>query len=158
MNIDANMWTWTGIFGQNLINDMTHAGLAGVSQHYAFDNYWPGSTETCIWQNVIAFLTECASAHVASPIYIEPSELSVRGKGLSEYKKSINMPMPWEGGWWRLGDIVQYEVVSVRSILKTAALYHDKIKLFFFGEIFQEMLRLEEHSRYKFQVQMIFPW
>ncbi len=129
-NIDANMWTWTGIFGQNLINDMTDAGLAGVSQHYAFDNYWPGSTETCIWQNVIAFLTECASAHVASPVYVEPGELTVHGKGLSEYKKSINMPMPWPGGWWRLGDIVEYEVVSMRSILKTAALYHDKILKF----------------------------
>jgi hypothetical protein len=130
MNVDANMWTWTGIFGQNLINDMTHAGLAGVSQHYAFDDYWPGSTETCLWQNVIAFLTECASAQIATPIYIEPGELAVQGKGLSEYKKSINMPLPWEGGWWRLGDIVEYELVSVRSILKTAALYHDKILKF----------------------------
>ena len=129
-NIDAAMWTWTGIFGQNMINDMTQAGLAGVSQHYAFDNYWPGSTETCIWQNVIAFLTECASAHYATPIYVEPSELAVRGKGLSEYKKSINMPLPWKGGWWRLGDIVQYEITSTRSILKTASLYHDKILKF----------------------------
>ena len=129
-NVDATMWTWTGIFGQNLINDMTRAGLAGVSQHYAFDNYWPGSTETCIWQNVIAFLTECASARIASPVYVEPNELSVHGKGLSEYKKSINMPLPWKGGWWRLGDIVEYEVVSMRSILKTAALYHDKILKF----------------------------
>ncbi len=129
-NIDAAMWTWTGIFGQNLINDMTQAGLAGVSQHYAFDNYWPGSTETCLWQNVIAFLTECASAHYATPIYVEPSELAVRGKGLSEYKKSINMPLPWKGGWWRLGDIVQYEITSTKSILKTASLYHDKILKF----------------------------
>ncbi len=130
INIDASMWTWTGIFGQNLINDMTRAGLAGVSQHYAFDNYWPGSTETCIWQNVIAFLTECASARYATPVYVEPNELRVGGKGLSEYKKSINMPLPWKGGWWRLSDIVEYEQVSLRSILKTAALYHDKILKF----------------------------
>ena len=129
-NIDAEMWTWTGIFGQNLINDMTAKGLAGVSQHYAFDNYWPGSTETCIWQNVIAFLTECASARYATPVYIEPNELTVSGKGLSEYKKSINMPLPWKGGWWRLGDIVQYEITSTMSILKTASIYHDGILAF----------------------------
>ncbi|NOY37114.1 MAG: hypothetical protein GXO83_06020 [Chlorobi bacterium] len=126
-NIDARLWTWTGIFGQNMINDMTRAGQAGISQHYSFDNYWPGSTETCLWQNVIALLTECASANIATPIYIEPNELNVRGKGLSEYKKSINMPMPWKGGWWRLGDIVRYEITSTRSILKTSAMYHDKI-------------------------------
>ncbi len=129
-NIDAGMWTWVGIFGQNMFNDMTNEGLAGVSQHYIFDNYWPGSTETCLWNNVISFLTECASSREATPIYIESNELAVRGKGLSEYKKSINMPLPWEGGWWRLGDIVKYEISSTMSIIKTASLYKEKILLF----------------------------
>jgi hypothetical protein len=32
-NVDAGLWTWIGIFGQNMQNDMTNAGLAGVSQH-----------------------------------------------------------------------------------------------------------------------------
>lgn len=129
-NVDAGLWTWIGIFGQNMQNDMTNAGLAGVSQHYIFDNYWPGSTETCLWNNVIAFLTECASAHDATPIYIEPNELSVGGKGLSEYKKSVNMPLPWEGGWWRLGDIIKYEMTSTMSIIKTASLHKEKILKF----------------------------
>ena len=120
-NIDAGVWNWGGIFGSNIIKDLTREGLSGVSQHYLFDDYWPGSTETCIWKNVIGFLTEAASANYASPIYIEPNELKVWGKGLAEYKKSINMPLPWPGGWWRLGDIVQYEIESTKSILKTAA-------------------------------------
>jgi len=129
-NIDAGIWNWTGIFGSNIIKDMTAQNLAGISQHYAFDDYWPGSTETCIWKNVIGFLTEAASVKYASPIYIEPNELAVRGKGLSEYKKSINMPLVWPGGWWRLGDIVEYEIVSTYSILKTANLYHDQVLTF----------------------------
>ncbi|MBT8386263.1 MAG: hypothetical protein KJO12_02535, partial [Ignavibacteria bacterium] len=83
--------------------------------------YWPGSTETCIWKNVIGFLTEAASSKYATPIYIEPNELKVYGKGLSEYEISINMPEPWAGGWWRLSDIVEYEIVSTISILETAA-------------------------------------
>ncbi len=120
-NIDAGIWNWIGIFGSNLITDMTGAGLKGVSQHYLFDDYWPGSTETCIWKNVIGFLTEAASTKYASPIYVEPNELIVRGKGLSEYEISINMPEPWPGGWWRLSDIVEYEIVSTISILETAA-------------------------------------
>ncbi len=61
---------------------MTKEGLAGVSQHYLFDDYWPGSTETCIWKNVIGILTECASVKYATPIFIEPNELKVRGKDL----------------------------------------------------------------------------
>jgi hypothetical protein len=61
---------------------------------------------------------------------VEPTELRVGGKGLSEYKKSVNMLLPWEGGWWRLGDIVQYEVTSATSIIKTASLYREDILRF----------------------------
>ena len=129
-NIDAGIWNWIGIFGSNLITDMTGAGLKGVSQHYLFDDYWPGSTETCIWKNVIGFLTEAASSKYATPIYVEPNELIVRGKGLSEYEISINMPEPWEGGWWRLSDIVKYEIVSTISILETAAANRQEILMY----------------------------
>ncbi|MCK5220743.1 MAG: hypothetical protein KAR14_04120, partial [Candidatus Aminicenantes bacterium] len=120
-NVPAGVFTWGGLFGQNMVNDMTLENLGGVAQHYLFDDYWPGSTETCIWKNVIGFLTEAASVKYATPVYIEQNELRGYGKGLSEYEKSINMPLPWDGGWWRLGDIVKYEISSTYSILKTAS-------------------------------------
>jgi len=126
-NIAAELWNWTWVFGSNMIKDMTAAGLSGISQHYLFDDYWPGSTETCIWKNVIGMLTEAASVRYAKPIFIEPTELSVYGKGLSEYKKSINMPDPWPGGWWKLSDIIQYEIESTKSVLKTASLQREEI-------------------------------
>ncbi len=129
-NVAAGIWNWTGLFGMNMIKDMTREGLQGISQHYIFDDYWPGSTETCIWKNVIGFLTEAASARLATPVYIEPTELKVHGKGLSEYKKSINMPEPWPGGWWKLSDIIQLELESNLSILKTAALHKEDILRF----------------------------
>jgi hypothetical protein len=129
-NIDAGLWNWIGLFGMNMIKDMTREGLEGVSQHYAFDNYWPGSTETSLWKNVISLLTECASVRLASPVYIEKNELRVRGKGLSEYKKSVNMPQPWEGGWWKLGDIMDYEVVSTLSAIKSCANHKNDILRF----------------------------
>lgn len=129
-NIEAELWNWAGIFGAQMIKDMTAQGLAGVSQHVDFDNYWPGSTETSMWKNVVSFLTEAASTQHASPIYIEPSELTVDGKGLAEYKKSINMPLPWPGGWWKLSDIVEYEVSSMKSILSTTAFNKEKLLQF----------------------------
>jgi len=129
-NVDETLWNWTGVFGSNIIRDMTAEGLAGVSQHYIFDDYWPGSTETCIWKNVIGYLTECASANYASPVFVEPTELKVWGKGLSEYKKSINMPLPWKGGKWGLEEIVNYEIASTFSGIKTAATYKNDILLF----------------------------
>ncbi|MBN2072287.1 MAG: hypothetical protein JW814_12610 [Candidatus Krumholzibacteriota bacterium] len=129
-NVDAGLWNWMGIFGSNMIKDMTQEGLSGVAQHYLFDDYWPGSTETSIWKNVISLLTEAASVLHATPIYIEPNELSVHGKGLSEYKKSINMPLLWEGGWWRLSDIVEYEKSSTYSMLRTSSLHREAILRF----------------------------
>lgn len=126
-NIDETLWNWMWVFGSNMITDMTKAGQAGVSQHYLFDDYWPGSTETCIWKGVIGMLTEAASVKYGNPRFIEPNELAVYGKGLSEYKKSINMPLPWPGGWWRLSDIIDYEISSTKSIIKTSSLYRRDI-------------------------------
>ncbi|MBN1163217.1 MAG: hypothetical protein JXB45_01430 [Candidatus Krumholzibacteriota bacterium] len=129
-NVDAGIWNWAGIFGSNMIKDMTREGLHGVSQHFLFDDYWPGSTETCIWKNVIAFLTEAAGAKCATPIFVESNELRVGGKGLSEHKKSVNMPSPWPGGRWGLGNIIQYERVSTFSVIKTASRHRAEILKF----------------------------
>ncbi len=129
-NIDAEIWNWTWVFGSNMVKDMTEKGLKGVSQHNLFDDYWPGSTETALWKNIVSLLTEAAGVKDATPIYVEPNELRGYGKGLSEYKKSINMALPWPGGWWRLGDIVQYEIESTKSMIKTCALQREELLRF----------------------------
>lgn len=129
-NLDAGLYNWTKIFGAHMVTDMTEAGLTGISQSYSFDFYWPGPTETCTWKGVIGLLTEMARANVASPVYVEPTELRSGGKGLAEYKKSINMPALWPGGWWRLEDMVEYEVASFHSLLKTAARFRGEILTF----------------------------
>ena len=129
-NVPSEIWNWVNVFGSNMARDMTREGCAGVTQNYLYDDYWPGSTETCIWKNVIGMLTEGASAKVATPVYIEPNELEVTGKGIAEYKKSINMTMPWEGGWWHLSDLIKYERVSLMSIVKTASLHREEILKF----------------------------
>ncbi len=126
-NIDEGLWNWAGIFGSNMIKDLTKEDCSGVAQQYAFDNYWPGSTQTCLWKNVNSFLTEAASCSVATPVFIEPTELNASGKGLSEYKKSTNMPLPWPGGWWHLSDIVKLELVSTNSILSTCSANKEEI-------------------------------
>lgn len=126
-NVDEGLWTWSALFGAALQHDMTADAHSGVVNRWLFDNYWPGSTETSLWKNVISFLTEAASCRTATPVYVEPTELTVRGKGLSEYAKTANMPDPWPGGWWRLGDIVDYELSSMRSILATASRHREAI-------------------------------
>jgi len=120
-NVDEGIWNWSWIFGSAMAKDLAANACSGVAQHYLFDDYWPGSTATAEWKNMIGLLTEAASVNGATPLYIEKNEIKVIGKGLGENKKGINMPLPWEGGWWRLSDIVRYENYSTFSLLKTAS-------------------------------------
>ncbi len=128
--VDEGLWGWSAVFGANLARDMTADGHLGVASHWLFDDYWPGSTETSHWKNVISFLTEAASCRLATPIVVEPTELGVGGKGLAEYAKGVNMLAPWPGGRWGLDDIVAYELSSMRSILATASRHRDAILRF----------------------------
>jgi len=140
-NIDAGLLNWIGVFGSHMMQRMTSDSLKGVTQRYLYDDYWPGHTETCLWKNTIGMLTEAASVYHASPVYIEPQEISVYGKGLSEYKKSINMPDPWPGGWWHLSNIVNYEISSLWGMMETASGNKKQI-LRFRNELTQKMVRL----------------
>jgi hypothetical protein len=126
-NVDEGLWTWSAVFGSNLSHDMAADGLQGVASHWLFDDYWPGSTETSLYKGVISFLTEAASCRTATPVFVEPTELSVRGKGLAEYKKGVNLPDPWPGGRWGLDNIVDFELSSMRSILGTASRHRKQI-------------------------------
>ena len=129
-NIDGDLWIWSDVFGSGMAREIGLAGLTGVASNWIFDEYWPGSTTTSHWKGVISLLTEAASARVATPVFVEKNERAVRGKGLSEYKKSVNMPSPWPGGWWRLGDIVEYELASWRGLIKTASMLRGEILTF----------------------------
>ncbi|MFP4083250.1 MAG: hypothetical protein ACLFVG_10935, partial [Candidatus Aminicenantes bacterium] len=70
--------------------------------------------------NTVSLLSEMASVNIASPIYIEPNELPD-----SYYEKRMQFPDPWTGGWWRLRDLVDYELCLSMSLLKTGFLYKE---------------------------------
>jgi hypothetical protein len=101
---------------------LEQARKSGVIYSYAYDAYWPGGTKnTACLKNVVGLLTEVASCRVATPVRIEPGELAGRRKGLPEYRAQMNFPNPWPGGWWRLRDIVDYELIASNSLLETCS-------------------------------------
>jgi len=114
------------LLGTGMSMRLEEAGKLGVGSDMIFDSYWPGGTRnTAWWKNVTGLLTEVASARIASPVSIEPGELRGGVKGLPEYQRRSNFPSPWPGGWWRLRDIVEYELVATRSFLESAAVYRE---------------------------------
>ena len=58
---------------------------------------------------------------IATPVRIEPNELSGGNKGLVEYGPQTNFPNPWPGGSWRLRDIMDYERIASDAILESCA-------------------------------------
>lgn len=118
------------LVGTGMSMRLEEAGKLGVGSDMIFDSYWPGGTRnTAWWKNITGLLSEVASADIATPVHIEPGELRGGVKGLPEYDRRSNFPSPWPGGWWRLRDIVEYELVATRSFLESAATYRDSLLL-----------------------------
>ena len=110
------------LIGANMALDLEGRGKSGVISGFSFDAYWPGGTRsTPWWKNTVGILTEVASPRIATPIHLDPAELQGGRKGLPEYRRQVNFPDPWPGGWWRLRDVVDYELIAGDSALRTAA-------------------------------------
>ncbi|HEX6159392.1 MAG TPA: M14 family metallopeptidase, partial [Thermoanaerobaculia bacterium] len=116
------IWREVNMVGANMAFRLEQANKSGLIYGYAFDAYWLGGTRnTGWWKNVTGLLLEIASAKIATPIYVEPTELRGGTKGLIDYKATVNHPNPWKGGWWRMRDIMDYERIASDALLELAA-------------------------------------
>ncbi len=119
--------------GNNLVGAamgwrLEEAGKSGVIYNYSFDAYWPGGTRnTGWWKNMYGVLTEVASARIATPMQVSPTELQGGTKGLIQYQQQINFPNPWPGGIWRLRDIMDYELLVSDAALETMSKYRREL-------------------------------
>jgi len=114
------------LLGTNMAWRLEEQKKSGVIYNYSFDAYWPGATRnTGWWKNVFGVLTETASARMATPIEVAPTELAGGGKGLVDYHRQINFPNPWPGGIWRLRDIMDYELIVSNATLEIASNYRE---------------------------------
>ncbi|MFZ2492435.1 MAG: M14 metallopeptidase family protein [Thermoanaerobaculia bacterium] len=116
------IWREVNVVGSNMAFRLEQANKAGLIYGYSFDAYWIGGTRnTGWWKNITGLLLEVASAKIATPIFVEPNELRGGGKGLIDYKPTINHPNPWKGGWWRMRDIMDYERIASDALIETAS-------------------------------------
>ena len=116
-NLDPAIVSATGLLGTRALMDMTREGLSGISTGVSFDMWFGAASRNVpVRHNVVGLLTEVASVNVASPIFLPRSKLS-SPLGEGEYGPSNRFPHPWPGGWWRLGDVIDYELAFGRSLL-----------------------------------------
>jgi len=104
--------------GEAVVN-LTKEGKTGVATSTIFDGWYNTANRAApLRHNALGILSEAASGNLASPIFLRSSDLSVSGGGNEIQSTYLE---PWPGGWWRLGDIVEYEEIVARSFLKTVA-------------------------------------
>lgn len=128
-NVNPLIWRWQTIIGGMSALDLQKQNKTGIITQALFEGWWEGPASDCgLWHNQIALLSEMASCNIASPIYIDSSEVRVNPE-LATYDIRTNYVSPWRGGWWRLRDIVDYELGLTFSLLETAASYKTDLLL-----------------------------
>ncbi len=120
--INPRIWRGVNMIGTTMAWRLEEQNKSGVIYGFSYDAYWPGGTKnTAWWKNIFGLLTEVASAHLATPVDIPPTELSGGRKGLIEYGQQTNFPNPWPGGRWRLRDIMDYERIASDALLEACS-------------------------------------
>ena len=123
-NLDPRLSQSIFLIGAHMASDLASAGKRGVLTNAMYDNWWNGGNRTTPQRhNMVGVLTEAASVRMASPIFLEQSKLRGATRGFTSHKTSVNFVDPWAGGWWRLRDVVDYELICARSVLTLAARY-----------------------------------
>ncbi len=122
------VWRAIQLMGTNMMYELDRAGMKGVVSADRYTAWMTGAGDDVNWpHNIVAFLTEGASARVATPIFIEPGELS------TEFTRPrTNFINPWPGGWWRLRDLMDYELTFSLAAIRTAAEHKEDFLLNFY--------------------------
>ena len=116
-NLDPGIVAGINVLGTRAVMDMQREGLNGIATGVSYDNWWNGGNRSVpARHNTIGILTEAASVKIASPVFQEETVLG-DPLGQKKYQPSNSFIQPWPGGWWRLNDIVKYELSFGRSLL-----------------------------------------
>ncbi len=107
--------------GEHMAKRFEEKEMPGVISGVTFTMWWNGGMRTApYFHNQVGILSEVAHRY-ASPRYHEPDDLpeSIRAgsREVSMTEPSIFYANPWEGGWARLADAVEYHFVASMGTL-----------------------------------------
>jgi hypothetical protein len=115
------------LVGAAMAKRFDEEGKPGVSSYVQYSMWWNGGMRTApYFHNQIGILTETHLYSLATPHYYEPDSLPQnlgprRGATVSAKQPSIFYPNPWQGGWWRLGDAVDYMFTGSMAVADIGA-------------------------------------
>lgn len=135
-NVQPLVWRGINLLGTTMAYDLQNAGFKGIENSRIFRGWWIGACNDTSWlHNTVGLLSELASVRIASPIYIEPTELPQ-----IMVERRMDFIDPWPGGWWRFRDLINYGLKMTKSLVRTAALYKND---FLFNSYMASKLSIE---------------
>ncbi|MEN3037727.1 MAG: M14 family metallopeptidase [Candidatus Kryptonium sp.] len=133
-NVLPEIMALTNLFGKYIVFDMIQKGFKGVVTGARFNAYFQGTmSKTPLWHNRVGILSEAASARIATPIYIPYGSVEGLGDEIPDNSLSNNNLYPFEEGWWRLRDIIDYAKAATYAILNFSSLNREKILWTFYS-------------------------
>jgi hypothetical protein len=133
-NVLPEIMALTNLFGKYVVFDMIQKGFKGVVTGGRFNAYFQGTmSKTPLWHNRVGILSEAASVRIASPIYLPYGSIGGLGDEIPDNSLSNNNLYPFEEGWWRLRDIIDYEKAATYAILNFSANNREKILWTFYS-------------------------
>lgn len=122
-NVNPILISEMSALGANMAAELIGEGKDGVVIHGIYDGWTPARGYTN-YHGGLRFLTEMASAKLASPITLTFDQLGA-GIGYDAKQRAWNFPRPWRGGTWHLRDIMDYEESAAAALLDHAVKYRE---------------------------------
>jgi len=120
------MWRTVNLIGMAMDEALEERGQEGaVHMGTGFDNWYPGFIDHANnFHNIAALLTETGLYRFATPHFYTIRDFPDAKKDLRPRSLYAS---PWQGGWWRIGDAVDYMLTASLSVLDIAAKFKDDL-------------------------------
>lgn len=152
-NTHTTVMAETNMLGKHVVADLHEQGFKGIITGMRFNAFFEGTmSKTPLWHNMVGILSEMASVRIATPVYLPRGSLGRYGAEIPKYSRVTDFLDPWECGWWRLRDIIEYEKAVTYSILDLAATYKKKFMMNFFSMNKESIERGKKEPPYAFIV------
>ena len=137
---------WENLIGAAMGMAFDAEGKPGAVSRVSFDAWYPGfMTQVVTHHNIPSILTETALYYLATPHEYTIEDIPAAWR---DFQKSGFYTTPWEGGWWRMGDAVDYCLTASKAVLDVTARYREEMLLSKYRLARANIERFEEEAPY----------
>ncbi|HKA21914.1 MAG TPA: M14 family zinc carboxypeptidase [Blastocatellia bacterium] len=123
-NVPPIIQAGVNFMGSTMAWELVAEGKAGVVTNGVYDAWTPARSYQH-YHGGIRILSETASARIASPTNITFDQLTPQ-IGVNPKLRSANFPLVWQGGEWKLANIVDYMQSGAFALMRNAARYRER--------------------------------